>query len=96
MSPPTSSNRAGTTRASSASRGTELRPGDLLGSGTCGNGGCHAELWGVRGKQDPPPLKSGDTVTPTVEGIGRTENLVVPGRDPIPLPAARRRFAQHG
>jgi 2-keto-4-pentenoate hydratase/2-oxohepta-3-ene-1,7-dioic acid hydratase in catechol pathway len=27
-----------------ASRGTEVRPGDVLGSGTCG-GGCLAELW---------------------------------------------------
>jgi 2-keto-4-pentenoate hydratase/2-oxohepta-3-ene-1,7-dioic acid hydratase in catechol pathway len=25
-----------------ASRGTVLRPGDVLGSGTCGNGGCLA------------------------------------------------------
>ncbi|MFI7300707.1 fumarylacetoacetate hydrolase family protein [Streptomyces sp. NPDC050121] len=32
-----------------ASRGTWVRPGDVLGSGTCGNGGCLAELWGVRG-----------------------------------------------
>ena len=31
-----------------ASRGTEVRPGDVLGSGTCGNGGCLAELWGRR------------------------------------------------
>ena len=36
-----------------ASRGTVVRPGDVLGSGTCGNGGCLAELWGVRGRQDP-------------------------------------------
>ena len=28
-----------------ASRGTEIRPGDILGSGTCG-GCCLAELWG--------------------------------------------------
>jgi hypothetical protein len=30
-----------------ASRGTQVRAGDLLGSGTCGNGGCLAELWGA-------------------------------------------------
>ena len=29
-----------------ASRGTVVRAGDVLGSGTCGNGGCLAELWG--------------------------------------------------
>ncbi|WP_329267002.1 fumarylacetoacetate hydrolase family protein [Streptomyces sp. NBC_01451] len=74
-----------------ASRGTVVRPGDLLGSGTCGNGGCLAELWGVRGEQSPPPLKPGDTVTLTVEGIGTVSNTVVSGKDPVPLPTARRR-----
>lgn len=74
-----------------ASRGTWVRPGDVLGSGTCGNGGCLAELWGVRGRQDPPPLGPGDTVTLTVEGIGSVSNTVVAGPDPLPLPAARRR-----
>lgn len=74
-----------------ASRGTVVRPGDVLGSGTCGNGGCLAELWGVRGRQDPAPLKPGDTVTLTVEGIGSVSNTVVPGADPVPVPTARRR-----
>jgi 2-keto-4-pentenoate hydratase/2-oxohepta-3-ene-1,7-dioic acid hydratase in catechol pathway len=74
-----------------ASRGTVVRPGDVLGSGTCGNGGCLAELWGVRGRQDPAPLKPGDTVTLTVEGIGSVSNTVVTGPDPVPVPAARRR-----
>ncbi|MEU9269960.1 fumarylacetoacetate hydrolase family protein [Streptomyces sp. NPDC048251] len=74
-----------------ASRGTVVRPGDVLGSGTCGNGGCLAELWGVRGQQSPPPLRPGDTVTLTVEGIGTVSNTVVAGADPVPLPAARRR-----
>ena len=74
-----------------ASRGTVVRPGDVLGSGTCGNGGCLAELWGVRGEQSPPPLKPGDTVTLTVEGIGTVSNTVVAGRDPQLLPTARRR-----
>jgi 2-keto-4-pentenoate hydratase/2-oxohepta-3-ene-1,7-dioic acid hydratase in catechol pathway len=74
-----------------ASRGTWVRPGDVLGSGTCGNGGCLAELWGVRGKQDPAPLKPGDTVTLTVEGIGSVSNTVVAGADPLPVPAGRRR-----
>ncbi|WP_340383189.1 fumarylacetoacetate hydrolase family protein [Streptomyces sp. SS7] len=74
-----------------ASRGTWVRPGDVLGSGTCGNGGCLAELWGVRGRQDPPPLKPGDTVTLTVEGIGSTSNTVVAGGDVLPVPVGRRR-----
>ncbi|MGW5640454.1 fumarylacetoacetate hydrolase family protein [Streptomyces sp. NPDC003832] len=74
-----------------ASRGTVVRPGDVLGSGTCGNGGCLAELWGVRGERTPPPLKPGDTVTLTVEGIGTVSNTVVPGPEPVPLPTGRRR-----
>ncbi|MER7106960.1 fumarylacetoacetate hydrolase family protein [Streptomyces sp. NPDC000229] len=74
-----------------ASRGTYVMPGDVLGSGTCGNGGCLAELWGLHGAQDPPPLKPGDTVTLTVEGIGTVSNTVVPGREPVPLPTGRRR-----
>ncbi|MGW0783590.1 fumarylacetoacetate hydrolase family protein [Streptomyces sp. NPDC002913] len=74
-----------------ASRGTRVVPGDVLGSGTCGNGGCLAELWGLRGEQDPPPLKPGDTVSLTVEGIGTLTNTVVPGVDPVPLPVGRRR-----
>ncbi|MEU8792605.1 fumarylacetoacetate hydrolase family protein [Streptomyces sp. NPDC048643] len=74
-----------------ASRGTRVMPGDVLGSGTCGNGGCLAELWGVRGEQTPPPLTPGDTVTLTVEGIGVLVNTVVPGANPVPVPAGRRR-----
>ncbi|MEU6389181.1 fumarylacetoacetate hydrolase family protein [Streptomyces sp. NPDC046939] len=74
-----------------ASRGTRVVPGDILGSGTCGNGGCLAELWGLRGEQTPPPLKPGDTVTLTVEGIGTLTNTVAPGAAPVPLPTGRRR-----
>ncbi|MDD7921766.1 fumarylacetoacetate hydrolase family protein [Actinomycetospora callitridis] len=75
-----------------ASRGTLVRPGDVLGSGTCGNGGCLAELWG-RGtsREELPPLRPGDVVTLTVEGLGTIANRVVPGVDPIPVPAARPR-----
>jgi 2-keto-4-pentenoate hydratase/2-oxohepta-3-ene-1,7-dioic acid hydratase in catechol pathway len=79
-----------------ASRGTQVRPGDVLGSGTCGNGGCLAELWGRRGEKSPPPLRPGDVVTMTVEGIGTISNRVVPGRDPIPLPPARPRPRDRG
>ncbi|WP_326823049.1 fumarylacetoacetate hydrolase family protein [Streptosporangium sp. NBC_01756] len=74
-----------------ASRGAWIRPGDVLGSGTCGNGGCLAELWGLRGSQDPPALKPGDTVTLTVEGIGTVSNTIVPGTVPLPIPSARKR-----
>lgn len=74
-----------------ASRGTRVVPVDVLGSGTCGNGGCLAELWAVRGVRTPPPLKPGDTVTLTVEGIGTVSNTVVAGSDPLPIPAGQRR-----
>ena len=74
-----------------ASRGTEVRAGDVLGSGTCGNGGCLAELWGTRGEAAPPPLRPGDVVEMTVEGIGTLRNRVVPGVDLPPVRAARPR-----
>jgi 2-keto-4-pentenoate hydratase/2-oxohepta-3-ene-1,7-dioic acid hydratase in catechol pathway len=77
-----------------ASRGTWVRPGDLLGSGTCGNGGCLAELWGRAATQTPPPLQPGDVVTLTVEGIGTLRSTIVPGVAPIPVPAARHRLAE--
>lgn len=76
--------------AAYASRGTEVRPGDVLGSGTCGNG-CLAEFWGRHGRLDPPPLKPDDTVTVTVEGIGTVTNTVVEGTKPVAIPPARQR-----
>ncbi|WP_138757256.1 fumarylacetoacetate hydrolase family protein [Modestobacter altitudinis] len=64
--------------AAYASRGTEIRPGDLLGSGTC-QGGCLAELWGRNGMDFHPPLQPGDVVTTSVEGLGGTSNRIVAG-----------------
>jgi 2-keto-4-pentenoate hydratase/2-oxohepta-3-ene-1,7-dioic acid hydratase in catechol pathway len=75
-----------------ASRGTEVRAGDVLGSGTCGNGGCLAELWGRRGEQTPPPLHPGDVVEMTVEGIGTIRNRVVAGIELPPVRPARPRL----
>jgi 2-keto-4-pentenoate hydratase/2-oxohepta-3-ene-1,7-dioic acid hydratase in catechol pathway len=74
-----------------ASRGTEVRAGDVLGSGTCGNGGCLAELWGRRGRIDPPPLRPGDVVELAVEGIGTVRNRVVEGLTLPPVREARPR-----
>ncbi len=57
-----------------ASRDTELRPGDVIGSGTVGSG-CILELTPQR---VGGWLKPGDMVELTVEGIGTLRNPVVP------------------
>ena len=75
-----------------ASRGAWIRPGDVLGSGTCGSG-CLFELWG-RGEQWAP-LAPGDVVTLAVEGIGALTNQVVAGVAPVPLPPARPGRLRH-
>ncbi|GHF35864.1 2-keto-4-pentenoate hydratase/2-oxohepta-3-ene-1,7-dioic acid hydratase in catechol pathway [Amycolatopsis bartoniae] len=72
-----------------ASRGTWVRAGDVLGSGTCGNGGCLAELWG-RGREIPP-LAPGDVVEMTAEGIGTIRNTIITGAELPPVRAARPR-----
>ncbi|RSD11893.1 fumarylacetoacetate hydrolase family protein [Amycolatopsis eburnea] len=73
-----------------ASRGTQVRAGDVLGSGTCGNGGCLAELWG-RGREIPP-LAPGDVVEMAVEGLGTIRNTVVAGTTLPPVARARPRL----
>ena len=70
-----------------ASRGTWVRTGDVLGSGTCG-WGCLMEFWGREGRDSRPPLQPGDTVSLAVEGIGTLKNTVVEGVEPIALPRA--------
>jgi 2-keto-4-pentenoate hydratase/2-oxohepta-3-ene-1,7-dioic acid hydratase in catechol pathway len=70
-------------------RGAWIAPGDVIGSGTCGNG-CLYELWGRNQRQEPPPLKPGDEVSVTVQGIGTLTNTIVPRRVALPpLPPAR-------
>jgi 2-keto-4-pentenoate hydratase/2-oxohepta-3-ene-1,7-dioic acid hydratase in catechol pathway len=71
-----------------AARGAWIRPGDVLGSGTCG-GGCLLELWGRNGSFDPPPLQPGDEVVLSVEGIGTLRNRVVEADPVVELPPAR-------
>ncbi|GGI47477.1 2-keto-4-pentenoate hydratase/2-oxohepta-3-ene-1,7-dioic acid hydratase in catechol pathway [Agromyces flavus] len=74
-----------------ASRDSRVVPGDVLGSGTAGNGGCLAELWGRAGELTPPPLAAGDEVVMRVEGIGEIRNTVGRAR-PVPgIPPARTR-----
>lgn len=80
--------------AAYAGRGTRLRAGDVLGSGTCGNGGCLAELWGRTGVLDPAPLRPGDVVEMTVEGIGTIRNRVAE-RPVLPVTRPARLRPRH-
>jgi 2-keto-4-pentenoate hydratase/2-oxohepta-3-ene-1,7-dioic acid hydratase in catechol pathway len=73
-----------------ASRGTWVRAGDVLGSGTLGNGGCLGELWGRSGERTPEPLQPGDVVEMTVATLGTIRNAVVPGMDAPAIREARR------
>jgi 2-keto-4-pentenoate hydratase/2-oxohepta-3-ene-1,7-dioic acid hydratase in catechol pathway len=59
-----------------ASRGTTLRPGDVIGSGTCGTG-CILELALVHGTDAYPWLRAGDEVTLTVDRLGSIANRIV-------------------
>ncbi|VXB40878.1 Hydroxylase [Arthrobacter sp. 9V] len=73
-----------------ASQDSVVRPGDVLGSGTCGSG-CLAELWGRNGARTPPPLQTGDVVRLNVEGIGSIENTVGGRREAVTRVGARNR-----
>ncbi|HWH95307.1 MAG TPA: fumarylacetoacetate hydrolase family protein [Baekduia sp.] len=75
-----------------ASRGVQLVPGDVIGSGTCGSG-CLGELWGRNGALDPPPLAPGDEITLEVEGIGAITNRIAAGAEPVDYGTPRRRVA---
>ncbi len=67
-----------------ASRGTELRPGDVIGSGTVGTG-CLLELSGLHGSDRYPWLQAGDEVTVEVEQLGALTGRIVAGSAPVPL-----------
>ena len=71
-----------------AARGTTVRAGDVLGSGTCG-GGCLAELWGRRGLDAHPPLRPGDEVTVRVELLGAMTLRIAEGVAPVAIGSAR-------
>jgi 2-keto-4-pentenoate hydratase/2-oxohepta-3-ene-1,7-dioic acid hydratase in catechol pathway len=67
-----------------ASRGTELRPGDVIGSGTVGTG-CILELAGVHGHDAYPWLQPGDQVRLECDRIGVISATIVPPVPVIPL-----------
>ncbi|MGH8974689.1 MAG: fumarylacetoacetate hydrolase family protein, partial [Acidimicrobiia bacterium] len=58
-----------------ASRGTVLRAGDVIGSGTCGTG-CILELSAVHGSAAYPWLRPGDVVELSVDELGTLTNPV--------------------
>ena len=67
-----------------ASRGTELRPGDVVGSGTVGTG-CILELSRVHGLDAYPWLHPGDRVTLEVDQLGAITSTVLPSVPVVPL-----------
>ena len=67
-----------------ASRGTNIVPGDVIGSGTCGTG-CILELSLVHGEDEYPWLRPGDVVDLEVEHLGRMSSTIVEGRPIRPL-----------
>jgi len=77
-----------------ASRNSRVVPGDVLGSGTVGNGGCLGELWGRNQGLTPPPLREGDVVAMSIEGIGELVNRVGATVAGPELPPARPRTRQ--
>lgn len=74
-----------------ASRNSRVVAGDVLGSGTVGNGGCLGELWGRRGELLPAPLKQGDEVRLVVEGLGELTNRIGAAVAAPPIASARPR-----
>ncbi|XAZ33066.1 fumarylacetoacetate hydrolase family protein [Paenarthrobacter ureafaciens] len=74
-----------------ASRNSRVVSGDVLGSGTVGNGGCLGELWGRRGELSPAPLAPGDEVRMVVQGIGELTASVGAAVEGPAVPRARSR-----
>jgi 2-keto-4-pentenoate hydratase/2-oxohepta-3-ene-1,7-dioic acid hydratase in catechol pathway len=69
-----------------ASRGTTLRPGDIIGSGTVGTG-CILELSLVHGQDAYPWLQPGDHVRLQVDRLGVISSTILP---PVPVIPLRR------
>jgi 2-keto-4-pentenoate hydratase/2-oxohepta-3-ene-1,7-dioic acid hydratase in catechol pathway len=74
--------------AAYASRGTEIRPGDVLGSGTVPTGSL-VEHFVAHPATFRGWLAPGDVVRLEVDGLGHVEQEVVMGREPQPLRASR-------
>ena len=72
-----------------AARNSVVVSGDVLGSGTVGNGGCLGELWGLG--REIPPLEPGDEVRLVIEGVGEIVNVVGERVSAPSIPRARVR-----
>lgn len=76
-----------------ASYGTDLLPGDIIGSGTVGTG-CFLELNGT-GKLNNPDytaqwLQEGDSIIMEIDGLGKLENTIVAEEDDFSLLAIKK------
>lgn len=67
-----------------ASRGTRVRPGDVIGSGTVGTGCILERVAGGEGDRFPW-LFPGDVVELEIERLGRLSHRIVAGVAPLPL-----------
>lgn len=67
-----------------ASRGTRVRPGDVIGSGTVGTG-CVLELSRVHGAQRYPYLRAGDRVRLAGDLLGEINSRILAGGSAQPL-----------
>jgi 2-keto-4-pentenoate hydratase/2-oxohepta-3-ene-1,7-dioic acid hydratase in catechol pathway len=76
-----------------ASRGTRVRPGDVIGSGTVGTG-CILELSRVHGRDAYPWLRAEDRVHLEVELLGAIDARIRPGRPIAPLRPEHETAAQ--
>lgn len=75
-----------------ASRDAWVGAGDVLASGTASTGAL-SESWSRSGSLTPPPLKVGDVVKMTVQGLGSIENRIVEQVSPgHTAPRARRTY----
>jgi len=67
-----------------ASRGTEVRPGDIIGSGTVGTG-CIADLSARHSLEEYPWLKVGDRLHLEADLLGSIDCVLTPAAAVIPL-----------
>jgi 2-keto-4-pentenoate hydratase/2-oxohepta-3-ene-1,7-dioic acid hydratase in catechol pathway len=79
-----------------ASRGSWVKAGEVIASGTCATGSL-AETWGRTGTLLPRPLQVGDLVEMSIQGLGVVRNQIVAAAEEAPaVPTARRRIPFRG